>query len=140
MTAAKFAYAVVATERRADPGLDLSHAPAAPAIGDIQVFDVPQGGETIIQEQDYDTKGALVDIVHLAYVGTGRDNGDGPGFEYETRRLLALIQIGARNEYAVHNLVDQIFERFEEVMARTVGDRHGEEIGDALEALRKEFP
>lgn len=132
----KFLYAVVATERRADPALDLSHAPAAPAIGDIQVFDAQQGGDSLIQEQDHGTGGAIVDIVHLRILGMAREGEQGIEPDYELRRLLALIQIGAQHERAVHQLVDQVFERFEEYLDRYTREPELEH----LERLRKEFP
>lgn len=132
--AVKFAYAVLAVERRADPSVDLTHAPAAPQIGDIEVYDVQLDGESVIQERDHKL---LVDIVHLRFIGRGRElPGGDVDFDYETRRLLALIQIGAQNERAVHNLVDQIFERIEEAFFNT-GAKGYE---SALAGYRKEFP
>jgi cold shock CspA family protein len=135
--AVKFAYAVLATERKADPSIDLSHAPAAPRIGDIQVFDTDQGAGSIIQEQDHEV---LVDLVHLRFIGRGRElPGGDVEFDYETRRLLALIQIGAQTERAVHDLIDQVFGKFEEFSV-SMGFENRKALTEGLERLRKEFP
>lgn len=134
-----FAYAVVATERRAPADLDLSGAPPLPKIGDIQCFATRQGGETVVQEQDYGSGVPVVDIVQLAYVGQGRELPDGNvDFEYETMRLLALIQIGANAERVMHNEIDRVFEKVEEYIAGFDVDLEYE--AERLERLRKEFP
>lgn len=132
----KFAYAVLAVDRKADPSLDLSHAPAGPRIGDILVFPEDHG-RIYIREDDYGTKETLVDIVHLHFIGTGRQDATGNvDFEYETRRLLALIQIGANAERVLHAEVDRVFERVQEVFYGLTGGTASDEM---LERLRKDF-
>lgn len=128
-----FAYVVVASTRKHDPAVDVSHAPAAPAIGDIIVFPDHQG-DVVIREDDHEV---LVDIVHLHLLcrGTKLENGD-VDFEYEGRRLLALVQIGSNAERVLHTEIDRVFERFEEALHQSGADPIG---SDGLERLRREF-
>jgi len=130
-----FAYAVVQVERQQlDDSIDISHAPAPPQIGQIAVYEERQGADSLIVEQS-EAGVPIRDIVHLHLVGTGRMTADGPEFDYETSRVFALIQIGANAERVLHQQIDKVFERFEEVAGNTF---HLEP--EHLERLRKEFP
>lgn len=130
---AKFAYVVVAVTRKHDPALDVTHAPAAPVIGDIVVFSEDMGRAEYIREDDH---GPIVDIVHLHFLAIGRQADDGNvEFSYEAQRLLALIQIGAHNERVAHQLVDQVFEKFDQFLSEHTREPEVE----YLEQLRKGF-
>lgn len=132
--AVKFAYVVVAVTRKHDPALDVTHAPAAPQIGDVVVFPSDMGRGAYIREDDH---GAIVDIVHLHFVATGRqtDTGD-VEFDYEAKRLLALLQIGANAERVLHAEIDRVFEGFEEYLDRAHAVEPNEEH---LQRLRRKF-
>ena len=66
---AKFAYVVVDVTRKHDPAVDVTHAPAAPAIGDVFVFPEDMGRSGYIREEDHEV---LVDIIHLHFVAISR--------------------------------------------------------------------
>jgi hypothetical protein len=138
----RFAYAVLAVERKTTlDGAALEHAPAAPRIGAIQVFDRIQGSDSVIQEQTYDDDVPIVDLVHLRYIGRGYQLPDGDvDFDYETKRLLALIQIGAEQERVLHAEIDRVFDRFEEFVQTTDLDTMtNDSVTEALGRLRREF-
>ena len=128
-----FAYVVIAVTRKHDPSIDVSHAPAAPKIGDIIVLDQHEG-EVVIREEDHEV---LVDIIHLHLLCRGERLPDGNvDFEYEAKRLLALVQIGSNAERVLHEEIDRVFERFEEFLHQ---QGHIDPTAEALERLRKEF-
>lgn len=130
----KFAYVVVAVSRKHDPAVDITHAPAAPQIGDIIVFPEDHGRAEYIREDDH---GAIVDIVHLHFLALGRENADGNvDFSYEAKRLLSLVQIGSHAERVLHAEIDRVFEKFEELLDKSFLTTQVAE----LEHLRKEFP
>ena len=128
---ARFAYVVVDSTRKHDPTIDVTHAPAAPRIGDIVVFPDDQGRAEIIREDDHEV---LVDIVHLHFVAIGRENEDGNvEFSYEAKRMLALLQIGAQQERTLHAEIDRVFDQLGSVFA--LAGLPDEQI----DRLRKEF-
>jgi hypothetical protein len=131
----KFAYVVVESTRKHDPSIDVSHAPAAPAIGDVFVFPDDHGRAEYIREDDH---GAIVDITHLHFVALGRQTEDGNvDFSFEARRLLALLQIGAQQEQVLHEQIDKVFEKFEEMLSTPM---LASDTSSVLERLRREFP
>lgn len=130
---AKFAYVVVDSTRKHDPAVDVTHAPAAPAIGDVFVFPEDHGRAEYLREDDH---GPIVDIVQMHFVAVCRQNEDGDlEFSYEAKRMLALLQIGARHERVLHEEIDRVFDRIETAL----GGFNGVLSDETVEQIRKEF-
>lgn len=128
---AVFAYVVVDSTRTVhDATLPIDHAPQPPAVGDVIVYQ-EQHPAVIVERNPY---GPVTDDITMCLVGAGRLVDGAPEFDRPVRRMLALLQIGARNEHALHGVVDQVFEKFQEARDTAALD------DEQLERLRKAFP